>query len=464
MWEESSPAATEAAHASAKHQKERVKDTARVKEQRAQMLQEHPAEIVREKRRPKKSPTKNPTSPLNCLYDTHEEKLMQELEKFVVHPKTIHAQKPAKEEQPQQPPPLSKKKMLQQQQQEQQEQLSRRLQQKSVNHRQQLKLLLSKFPDRDHRKQVVMLKISNMRTDCEMPLNHTTYICPYHKVLQARDCQKNRWAAPDSLKRDVLKEGGVVEANAPPVFCCLGKSWCFPVVGTSMEVYLDNPYLDPGKPLMAEVHCRVYTASKFEGAFYAAVAVREREVIVKTDEDGEASEMLVVRERFYVQSAVRRHGSAGMYGNCCLSSVLMEVDLPQDYSSRNLCVDCTTNKMRLQRAAHPTLHANTGRTICFFVAAVGTRACYVQPLKEKPDKIPPPIDTSHQTKKDATTLKFSPTQGGESSGPSPSSPKASSPSSKAVHRAQPGEIPATPSGGAGGGAALLGFPYSSFAR
>jgi hypothetical protein len=186
-----------------------------------------------------------------------------------------------------------------------------------------------------------------------------------------------------------------------------------------MEVYLDSSYFEPGKKLVAEINCRMHNdglGDDFDaGVFYAAICVRERDVIVETDESGHYGNTHVVRERFYVHSSASHKGSAAMYGKCCLTTAVLEIRMPDKFDSRQLCIDCTTNTMRLRRAKHPSLHVNTGRNICFFLAATGSRCCYAQRLKQKPVEIPDSMENAITNSKqkptqDTTTMKFNPTK------------------------------------------------------
>jgi hypothetical protein len=203
---------------------ERRLDTLRVETQRESMLKEHPPEITRGHKRPQAIHATSPKalikqlqlhSPLSFLYDSHEEQLMTELEASS-----------AKQVQPIYPTPTpkfsrkaSREQRMQQEithrlQQKHQQEITHRLQQKK--HQRQMQMLFEGFPDKDHKKVRTMPRITGMRADEPLPLDHVTYTCRYHKTLEAQECEKTRWISSDSLKRDVMAEGFRVEALSRP--------------------------------------------------------------------------------------------------------------------------------------------------------------------------------------------------------------------------------------------------------
>jgi hypothetical protein len=112
---------------------------------------------------------------------------------------------------------------------------------------------LAKFPQHDHRRAKRIGNIMALRTDVEEDrVPGTTYTCPYHAVPNGRPCTKTK-ATKGSMKRMALRDGFVVDAMLPPVYCCVGSRYCCPIRASTMEVYLSHRTLVRERLLIAEV-------------------------------------------------------------------------------------------------------------------------------------------------------------------------------------------------------------------
>jgi hypothetical protein len=84
----------------------------------------------------------------------------------------------------------------------------------------------------------------------------------------------------------------------------------------------------------------------------------------------------------YIQTTKLQRGAEAMYGNSSVSSAVIHLQTPTEFKRRDLCIDCSTARMRRGLHRHPSLLLRRKLSIVFFVAAVGTRSCYCVPLAQ----------------------------------------------------------------------------------
>lgn len=150
-----------------------------------------------------------------------------------------------------------------------------------------------------------------------------------------------------TLKISRQRAGCQSETLTPPILWCLGSRFCCPVIGTTLSAYVSPRYIEPSTTLKVEVHCRT-VAPRLDG-FFVGLAVRERAWIASVKSKLGAARHNLVGDRFYFQAIATSTSQDGaMYGNAHLVSDVIELEVPAKFNLRKLCVDATTERMRIR--------------------------------------------------------------------------------------------------------------------
>jgi hypothetical protein len=192
----------------------------------------------------------------------------------------------------------------------------------------------------------------------------------------------DRQANPDKTTLTISRQraGCQSETLTPPILWCLGSRYCCPIIGTTLQAYVSSLYVEPLTPLKVEIHCRT-VSPRFDG-FFVGFAVRERQWLATMKSKLSTSQKKLVGDRFYFQSIAHRNQDGAMYGNAHLVCDVVDLQVPATLSLRKLCVDSTTERMRLKKAMYGGIPGLLSKTLslCLFVEAVGCKTSVVLPL------------------------------------------------------------------------------------